>query len=125
MDNKIAAGEVGKDLKRVADTLVETVTETETTVTKNVSPAYMWTIIYSTVCQHAIVKVFAAVPRYTMPIGTVLRQQCCHLACTCSFDIRTGWLYMDRLTVLSATMPYAADFQQMLCTADEQAVVIT
>lgn len=48
MDNKIAAGEVGKDLKRVADTLVETVTETETTVTKNVSPASM-TIISSTV----------------------------------------------------------------------------
>ncbi|KAL0053163.1 hypothetical protein WJX82_001802 [Trebouxia sp. C0006] len=38
VDNKIAAGEVGKDLKRVADTLVETVTETEKTVDKNVSP---------------------------------------------------------------------------------------
>ena len=37
MDNKIAAGEVGKDLKRVADTLVETVTETEQVVDKNVS----------------------------------------------------------------------------------------
>lgn len=38
VDNKIAAGEVGKDLKRVADTLVETVTETEQVVDKNVSP---------------------------------------------------------------------------------------
>ncbi|DBA93345.1 TPA: hypothetical protein ACH3X2_003622 [Trebouxia sp. C0005] len=38
VDNKIAAGEVGKDLRRVADTLVETVTETEKTVDKNVSP---------------------------------------------------------------------------------------
>lgn len=38
VDNKIAAGEVGKDLRKVADTLVETVTETEKTVDKNVSP---------------------------------------------------------------------------------------
>ena len=37
VDNKIAAGEVGKDLRRVADTLVETVTETEQVVDKNVS----------------------------------------------------------------------------------------
>ena len=37
MDNKIAAGEVGSDLKRVTDTLVDAATETERTVEKNVS----------------------------------------------------------------------------------------
>ena len=44
VDNKIAAGEVGKDLKRVADTLVDTVTETEKSVEKKVSPANLSTI---------------------------------------------------------------------------------
>ncbi len=53
VDNKIAAGEVGKDLKRVADTLVETVTETEKTVDKNVSPA---TLISYNVFQHTSVR---------------------------------------------------------------------
>ena len=37
MDNKIAAGEVGSDLKRVTDTLVDAATDTERTVGKNVS----------------------------------------------------------------------------------------
>lgn len=58
VDNKIAAGEVGKDLKRVADTLVETVTETEKTVDKNVSPA---TIISSRAFQHITVGFFRCI----------------------------------------------------------------
>lgn len=36
VDNKIAAGSVGKDLRRVTDTLVETATTTERTVEKKV-----------------------------------------------------------------------------------------
>ena len=38
MDNKIAAKEVGKDLQRVTNTLVETATESERKVEKNVRP---------------------------------------------------------------------------------------
>ena len=37
VDNKIAAREVGQDLRKVTDTLVDTVTDTEQTVESRVS----------------------------------------------------------------------------------------
>jgi len=75
VDNKIAAGEVGQDLRRVADTLVETVTETERAVDKNVSP--MPCIMSHAICNDEYRDVVLVSTTYSL-----LKALVCHLVCT-------------------------------------------
>lgn len=50
MNNKIAAGEVGDDLRKVASTLSDTVTQTERTVEKKVSKLSIHRLLLLAVC---------------------------------------------------------------------------